>query len=62
MTQNNEKTYQLTLSDGELTIDIDDLIGIMHQLEAIILGFGMDFSVNILAEEVVKQWKAPFKG
>lgn len=54
------KTYELMLNaSNELILDIDDLGGIIQQLEAISMGLGMDFSVGMLEEQEIYIWKNP---
>ncbi len=60
---NKTYTTQVFLGEQELTIDIDDLIGINSQLTAIIQGWGMEFSVCEVEEREIKvaDWKTDGK-
>ena len=51
-------TYYIGLKQEELILDVDDLIGIMHQLEALSLGYdAMAFSWDNEVNDVYKVWK-----
>lgn len=45
--------YAITLQTEELIIDFDDLMGIVMQLEAIVAGWGMDFTVHTIEEKEI---------
>lgn len=52
------ETYYIGLKQDELILDVDDLIGIMHQLEALSLGYdAMAFSWDNEVNDVYKVWK-----
>lgn len=40
----------------ETSYDIDELICILQQFEAIMMGYGMDFTVQIIEEEKIGIW------
>lgn len=41
----------------DLVLDMDELEGIIQQLEAISCGWGMDFSVSVMEEKVICEWR-----
>jgi hypothetical protein len=56
-TSSTDKNYTITLlQQDELILYVEDLEGIIMQLDAISQGLGMDFT-PIMVEEIEKTWE-----